>query len=195
MQLFVNCITCFYHCYTASKHIIKCRFIRSIRCSRVTQYQTVTNIFYYFSSKGYCSHCVKKNLVVFSDLFWIIDTRCNPCRIDYINKTNTTILSSNEGYFVFLIHHVLHHIYNETYLLQKLTLLLGLQIGSKMKRKKLLLMEELLLLCCDERIPGFCSTATRFCHRINCSIKGSEVLCCCIYRVDCQLVVDSKCIN
>src|SRR5262249_50867414 len=83
----------------------------SIRCSRVTQYQTVTNIFYYFSSKvpRYCSYCVKKNLVVFSDLFWIINTRCNPCRIDYINKTNTTILSSNEGYLVFLIHHVLHH--------------------------------------------------------------------------------------
>ena len=78
---------------------------------RVTQYQTVTNIFYYFSSEvpGYCSHCIKKNLLVFSDLFWIINTRSNPCRIDYINKTNTTILSSNEGYFVFLIHHVLHN--------------------------------------------------------------------------------------
>ena len=48
----------------------------------------------------------QKDLVVFSDLFWVIDTRSNPCRID---KTNTAILSSNEGYFVFLINHVSYH--------------------------------------------------------------------------------------
>src|SRR5215469_9514141 len=117
MQLLINCVTGFYHCYTAFKHIIECRFIRSIGCSRVKQYQTVTHIFYYSSSKVpcYCSHCVKKNLVVFSDLFWTINTRRNPCRIDYINKTNTTILSSNEGYFVFLIHHVLHHVIHSSF--------------------------------------------------------------------------------
>ena len=56
-------------------------------------------------------------------------------------------------------------------------------------------MEELLSLDCEEGIPNLCRAGVKFCHGVNCSIKGSEVFCCCINSVDCQLVVDTNCVD